>query len=384
MRSDLSNLDLEISPVSNDRENGRAWDNLVAQFKPTHVLQSAAWGEVKADFGWKPLRARWYDADGVTVAAVQILERVVRLPGMPVQLRVLYAPKGPLLDWRDVRLRSRVLADLGRIARRRNAIFIKIDPDVVVGKGIPGQPDACEDPLGADVVAELSAHGWRFSPDQIQFRNTVVINLSPEEEELLANMKQKTRYNVRLAGRKGVEVRVGGPGDLDLLYRMYAQTSVRDGFVIREAQYYRRVWGTFLSSGQAEALIAEVEGAAVGAVIIFRFGDRAWYLYGMSTENHREKMPNYLLQWEAMRRAREAGCLSYDLWGAPDVFAESDDLWGVYRFKEGLGGTVERRLGAWDWTAQSTRYWMYTRLLPRILDILRRRGNAATRASLGA
>jgi lipid II:glycine glycyltransferase (peptidoglycan interpeptide bridge formation enzyme) len=146
----------------------------------------------------------------------------------------------------------------------------------------------------------LQQGGWRFSPEQIQFRNTVLIDLSPELENLLANMKQKTRYNVRLAGRKGVSVRVGGLGDLDDLYRMYAETSARDGFVIRDAPYYRAVWSTFLEARMAEPLIAEVDGQMVAALIIFRFANKAWYLYGMSRAKHRRKMPNHLLQWEAM------------------------------------------------------------------------------------
>ena len=118
--------------------------------------------------------------------------------------------------------------------------------------------------------------------------------------------------------------------------------------MIRDEAYYRAVWGGFIQAGLAEALVAEVDGEAVAALIVFRFAGTAWYLYGMSRLAHREKMPNALLQWEAIRRARTAGCLTYDLWGAPDEFSESDPMWGVFRFKEGLGGRVradDRRLG---------------------------------------
>src|SRR5690606_17626789 len=133
-------------------------------------------------------------------------------------------------------------------------------------------------------------------------------------------MKQKTRYNLRLAERKGVQVRLGSVDDVDLLYSMYAQTSIRDHFVIREAGYYRSLWSSFIQAGMAEPLIAEVEGVPAAALILFRFGHKAWYLYGMSLDLHREKMPNYLLQWEAVRRSKAAGCTVYDLWGAPDEF----------------------------------------------------------------
>ncbi|MBI4769845.1 MAG: peptidoglycan bridge formation glycyltransferase FemA/FemB family protein, partial [Chloroflexi bacterium] len=125
--------------------------------------------------------------------------------------------------------------------------------------------------------------------------------------------------------------------------------------------------------GLAESLIAEVEGAPVAAVIAFRFGDRAWYMYGMSSEAHREKMPNHLLQWEAMRRARAAGCTVYDFWGAPDDFDERDPMWGVFRFKEGFGGQVVRTLGAWDFPASRPLYWLYTQAMPKVLEAMRLR-----------
>ena len=199
------------------------------------------------------------------------------------------------------------------------------------------------------------------------------------EDDLLARMKQKTRYNVRLAERKGVTIRAGTETDLDTLYRMYAETSVRDGFVIRDQKYYLDLWRTFLRAEILEPLIAEVENDPIAAVMIFRFAGTAYYLNGMSRDAHREKMPNYLLQWEAARRAKAAGCMVYDLWGAPNVFDESDSMWGVFRFKEGLGGEVVRHIGAWDLPVQPLMYKLYTQFLPRLLDILRGRGKDRTR-----
>ena len=134
---------------------------------------------------------------------------------------------------REAGLRSRVLEDLQSVARRAGAIHIKIDPDIEVGRGYPGQDVASEDEGGRAVAAELRLRNWRFSNDQVQFRNTVLIDLRATEQALLERMKQKTRYNIRLAERKGVAVRLGGPDDIPMLYRMYAETSVRDGFVIR-------------------------------------------------------------------------------------------------------------------------------------------------------
>ena len=355
------------------------WNDLIARLPNAHVLQSWQWGQEKARLGWQPLPYVWRDAHGQVQAAALVLQRTIATGGFALRPRILYVPRGPLLDWQDGGLGANVLDDLQTLARKQGAIFVKIDPDVHLGKGIPGTPEAVEDTVGAALKANLTQRGWRFSAEQIQFRNTVQVDLAPSEEELLARMKQKTRYNIRLAQRKGVQVRQGGADDLDLLYRMYAETSIRDGFVIREREYYRRVWGDFIQAHMAEPLIAEVEGQPVAAVVIFRFAGKAWYLYGMSREMHRDYMPNFLLQWEAMLRAKTAGCAVYDLWGAPDDFVESDPLWGVYRFKEGLAGDVVRTLGAWDYPVQPLIYRLYSQVLPRVLDFMRRRGKAKTR-----
>lgn len=215
--------------------------------------------------------------------------------------------------------------------------------------------------------------------EQVQFRNTIRIDLAADEDALLARMKQKTRYNVRLATRKGITVRLGSKEDLDTLYHCYAETCVRDGFVIRERNYYLRTWEKFLDADMADVLLAEYESEIVAGLILFRFGRTAYYMYGMSFNTHREKMPSYILQWEAMRRAKEMGCKIYDLWGAPDEFDVSDPLWGVYRFKEGLGGKVVRTTGAWDYPVYPLLYRLYTYTLPKLLEIMRWRSRIQTR-----
>jgi peptidoglycan pentaglycine glycine transferase (the first glycine) len=384
---------------------GQAWDELTASLPLPHLLQTWEWAQVKVKYGWKAHPFTWAAAGGERpAAAAMVLVRAIPLGGFAARLSVLYVPKGPNLDWNDVPLRKRVMDDLQAFARRQGAIFVKIDPDVPLGTGVPGADGSVEDSRGQAVRSELEQRGWRFSQDQIQFRNTVLVDLTPTEDELLARMKQKTRYNVRLAQKKGVTVRRGTLEDLGLLYRMYAETSVRDGFLIRGEDYYRTVWQTFaqspsLRSGDAsqssitnprssipfsEPLIAEVDGQPVGALSMFYFSGQAYYIYGMSRDAHREKMPNYLLQWEAIRRAKELGCRVYNLWGAPDEFDEADRLWRVFRFKEGLGGYVSRTLGAWDYPASPLMYKLYTQTLPKILDVMRTRGRRRTEQSLGA
>jgi peptidoglycan pentaglycine glycine transferase (the first glycine) len=359
--------------------DSKTWNEQTASLPGAHILQSWEWGQFKKGFGWEPIYRTWQDETGRTSAAALILQRSISLGGFAPRLNVLYVPRGPVLDWSDSCLREMVLDDLQAFAKKQGAIFLKIDPEIILGTGIPGTENALETPVGQAVMANLNERGWRFSQDQIQFRNTVWLDITPSEEVWLARMKQKARYNLRLAQKKGVVVREGTLADLPPLYRMYAETSVRDGFVIRSEAYYLTLWRMFMEQGMAKILIAEVEGEAVGAVVLFLYAGKAWYLFGMSREAHREKMPNYLLQWEAMRSAKAAGCTRYDLWGAPDEFTEEDAMWGVFRFKEGLGGDVMRTPGAWDYTSQPWLYKLYTSTLPRILDVMRRKGKEATK-----
>jgi lipid II:glycine glycyltransferase (peptidoglycan interpeptide bridge formation enzyme) len=295
---------------------------------------------------------------------------------------VMYVPKGPALDYRHSDLLAHVLADLACYARRQRAIFVKIDPDVEVQH--PADLTALVD---HPVTRALVARGWRSSAQQIQFRNTALLDLTLGEDALLAGMKSKTRYNVRLAERKGVLVRSGTPADIPRFYEMYAETGRRDGFLIRPFAYYRDTWHTFLDAGLAHMLLAEsgpddtdpgLPGKAqiVAGLILFRFGDRAWYMYGASTDRHRNLMPNYALQWAAVLWARSAGCTVYDLWGAPNVLSEDDPLWGVWRFKEGLGARFVSHIGAYDYPVSSVLYWAYEIALPRYLGLVRRRHQA--------
>lgn len=395
------------------------WNALISTLPHPHFLQSYEWGQVKAKYGWQALYAVW-DSDGrwkverepsllstfqSPIAAALILKRTIPVGGMSARLSILYAPKGPLLDWTNQALRNHVLDDLQMFAKKEGAIFLKMDPDVVLGTGVPARENDVIEAGGQTAMSEMKQRGWRYSSDQIQFKNTVLIDLTLSQEELLARMKQKTRYNIRLAEKKGVALRIGTPEDFGLLYKMYAETSLRDGFVIRDEEYYKTVWTTFMSNTDtpvyslqssnsqitnpqlpipsAEALIAEVDNEPVAAIFVFYFAGRAYYVYGMSRDVHREKMPSYLLQWEAMKRARARGCGVYDLWGAPDKFDESDSMWSVYRFKEGLGGKVVRTLGAWDFAPNPFWYKLYSEIIPRLLDVMRSRGKARTKQSLG-
>jgi len=363
-------------------QNADQWNPLIEHLPGANALQTWQWGQVKAQFGWELYPLLWRDSSQAVYAAALLLQRKIVLGRVSLPLSVMYVPRGPLLDWTQESLAQRVFADLEDFARAKQAIFIKIDPDLPLGYGIPGEAEAEDDSPGLAVQAELAERGWVFSEEQIQFCNTVTVDLTEAEDDLLMRMKSKTRYNIRLAERRGVVVRPGGVEDIDLLYQMYAHTALRDNFTIRGKAYYKVVWETFFRAGLAEPLIAEVDGQPVGAAVIFRFGGRAWYLHGMSLDAHREKMFTYRLQWEAMLHSKTAGCYTYDLWGAPDNFSEDDPLWGVYRFKDGFGGRVVRTLGAWDYPVRPLIYKGYCHLLPRILQLMRTRGKCATKRSL--
>ena len=376
--------------------NKKNWNVILSSLPDPHLLQSAQWAEVKNQFGWQPFFLVWQESGGDLelienpqnelpvrnpAAAALVLERKL-FRG----ISIIYLPKGPLLkDWTDPRLRKKVLEDLQCFAQKRGAIQIKIDPDLVIGRGIPGENEPDVDPQGINIRKEWKEQGWRFSSDQIQFRNTILIDLRQDDDEILGRMKSKTRYNIRLAERKGITIRLGGKNDLADLYRMYADTSMRAGFTIRGESYYQTLWQIFMkedlhqkTDAVAQPIIADFEEQPVAGAVMFRFGERAWYLHGMSLPEHNEKMPSYLIQWEGMRWAKENGCSTYDMWGAPDRFEETDSMWGVYRFKRGFGGEVVRTIGAWDYAAKPRLYNLYTRVMPMILNRMRRVGDRKT------
>ncbi|HLO18470.1 MAG TPA: peptidoglycan bridge formation glycyltransferase FemA/FemB family protein, partial [Anaerolineales bacterium] len=194
---------------------------------------------MKEKYGWNPIYVVWSDKSyqsyrsdqfdlldlsnlSDTKATCMILKKNIPMGGISARLSILYAPKGPLLNWRNESLRKRVLNDLQALAKKEGAIFLKIDPDIVLGTGVPSSENDVIDNDGQAMMSELKRRGWRYSSDQIQFKNTVLIDLKPSEEELLACMKQKTRYNIRLAERKGVVVKPSQ--DVETFHRMLRVT----------------------------------------------------------------------------------------------------------------------------------------------------------------
>jgi lipid II:glycine glycyltransferase (peptidoglycan interpeptide bridge formation enzyme) len=331
-----------------DQPSDRAsWDEHLTCAPSGHLLQSWAWGELKAQFGWRVQRLR------VGAASAQVLFR--SLPGGLGS--IAYVPRGPLVDLTDD-LSLRALLDAIRpLAQQRRAICLKIEPDL---EDAPGWAEP------------LRALGFLPSPQVIQPRRTFLIDLKATPEELLARMKQKTRYNIRLAARRGVTVRPGDEVDLPAFYRLMQLTAERDGFGIHSQAYYESAHRLFVPADHGRLLLAEHEGRLLAGLVVFAFGDTACYMYGASSNEGRKLMPTYALQWEAMLWAQEQGYRVYDLWGVPDedestleaeFLKRSDGLWGVYRFKRGFGGRLVRTTGAWDLVYAPLRYRLYTEAL---------------------
>lgn len=345
----------------------RRWNDTLREMPYAHVLQTWEWGEFKRHTtGWQPHRLAFKRA-GELVAMASV---GVRRAG---PLKVMYAPKGPALPYDDPDITAAVLDELQRRARSAGAIWLKIDPDAVAATGVPGEDDDTPCDTGQRVLDTLTARGWRFSDEQPQFRNTIKIDLTQPEDDILMAMSGNTRRKVRTAYKKDVTIRPGSIDDLRALYDLYETTGDRNDFITRPFAYYQQAWGSFIEAGLAHPIIAEYDGKPIAHVILFHFGRTCWYFYGASSNKERNRMPNYALQWEAMKWAKAQGYETYDMWGAPNTFTEDDSMWGVYKFKRGFRGTVMRHIGAWDYAPFPPLYWGYTQVMPRVLDFMRRR-----------
>lgn len=326
------------------------WDGFVADRPDGHVLQTSPWASLKAGYGWRAARVG-LTHQNTLVAGAQVLIRQ-----LPAGLgRLAYVPKGPVIDWSDEAHLRTVMDALVQVARAHGAIALTLEPN------LDDEPQHRK---------RLRSFGFQPAPlGAVQPRRTLIVDISGDEDDILMDMKSKTRYNIRLAGRKGVAVREAALEDVATFNALLDTTADRADFGIHPPDYYESAFRLFSPRGWTRLLLAEVDGQAVAGLMVFALPPRSWYFYGASSTAHREKMPTYLLQWEAMRWAKSLQCDSYDLWGIPDQdhdtledqFTErSDGLWGVYRFKRGFGGDLVRTVGAWDRILSPLRYRLYT------------------------
>lgn len=320
------------------------WREFIKKQANPHILQTAEWGELKRAFGWEVERMVSGDL------GAQILFRK-----LPLGFTAAYVPK-PVFShpysadrqhW-SVMIEP-FLAEIDAVCRKKRAVFLKIEPDCWSDNpSIPHYPS------------------FIVSKHNIQPPRTILVSLEGTDDDILARMKQKCRYNVRLAEKKGITVRAWD--DLDGFHRMMTVTGGRDGFGVHSLEYYRKAYELFHPTGMANLLVAEFESRPLAALMVFALGKRAYYLYGASTDEERNRMPTYLLQWRAMQWAKARGCVEYDLWGVPDADEQTleaqfetrhDGLWGVYRFKRGFGGQVLRAAQAMDKVYMPLLYQLY-------------------------
>ncbi len=312
------------------------WQQTLSRFPNAHILQLVGWGKLKSQFGWQPFRV----ANGK--AGAQVLFRK-----LPFNSSIAYIPKGPVgSDWQEL------WPEIDRLCRKQHAILLQVEPDTFEGSS---------DSVEADWLA-----GFKTETDTIQPRRTSLIDLAQTEEEILAGMKQKTRYNIRLAEKKGVTVQLSY--DLENFHRVSQVTAERDGFFVHSRDYYQKAFNYFTEGENVALFEARLDSQALAYLMLFINGERAWYFYGASDDAYRNLMPAYLLQWQAMRYAKSRGAAVYDLWGVPDEDEEklesdfmnrSDGLWGVYRFKRGFNGRIVRSLPAYVKVYKPLLYRLY-------------------------
>jgi peptidoglycan pentaglycine glycine transferase (the first glycine) len=316
-----------------------------------HVLQSYEWGEFKRTSGWRPVRLV-LERDGAVVGLAQFLAYDTG-PFVPGAL--WYCTKGPWLPWDDKEAVRAFFRGVREVARREGAHTVKIEPEVLEER--------------QDAKALLEEIGFRKARYDLNLKTTLVVDLSLSEEELLGRMKAKTRYNARLAARKGVEVVEPEFEEAwETFYEWMEATSERkEDYVLRRSRdYLYGVMRSMEEAGQGRLFFAEHEGTPLAGMYVFTFGKKYWYMYGASSDEKRNLKPNYVLQWEVMRWAKERGMTHYDMVGVPkpEELDESSSLWNVYKFKEGFGGEISDSLGCYDLPVKKTRAAAWYKLEP--------------------
>lgn len=330
-------ISLETRPYTDaDAE----WDAFVANHPQGSVLQTTHWAMLKGRFGWSPQRV-WLRREGQLIAGAQMLIRSVAF-GL---VKMAYIPHGPLVNWEDEEQVDVLFNQIDLAAYKNRAGILKLEPLL------------WQDQLDPERWTAL-CHKFNMvaATDTIQPPRTMLLDLRPPLDDILTSFKQKTRYNIRLAAKKGVTVRQGAAADLPAFNRLMRITGGRNQFGVHAPEYYRDAFDLF-SPEQRTLLLAEYEGKLLAGAMIFAIGPTATFLFGGSSNEERERMPAYAIQWAAIEWAKAQGCQWYDLWGVPDAdpdelesqFSGRDDgLWGVYRFKRGFNGQIRRTVGPAD------------------------------------
>lgn len=319
-------------------QHRQQWNAFVAGCPTGDFAQAWEWGELKSHTDWTPLRFG-LERDGVLRAGLQVLQRP--LPGGKC---LFYAPRGPLWPTGERSLLLELIEQVREEARRRGALALKIDPAIV-------QPDEA-------AVNALASMGFGPSPSAagpfggVQPRYVMKIDIAPSEDELLASFHPKWRYNIRLAEKKGVTITSEcRREEIPAFYEVLQETCRRDGFGVRAISYYYDIWDLLIERGLGAMFLGRVEDQVICGALTFSLGAQAWYVYGASSNSHRNLMPNHLMQWEMIKWAKTRGCSVYDMRGVAREAACGQDegpLHGLNRFKRGFGAEYMEYIGEFD------------------------------------
>lgn len=311
------------------------------------MLQVSFWGELKGSFGWRPVAAS-AEFNGYKAKLLILIRKIG--PG----ISLAYVPYG---DFNEEYITNKedFLRNLSKALKPllpKEVKFIRYDLKwYTEGEG------------GRKVLLKTGKRLHKAAMN-IQPPSTVMLDLTQTEEELLKGMKSKTRYNIRLARKKGVEIREVPRGDEEALknwYEMYRETAKRDKIVLHSFEYYEKLFCLAETSGSVKLklLQAVIDGETVAGIVLVINNNQGVYLYGASTNIKRNYMPNHLLQWEAIRAAMTGGCESYDFFGIPEENSPTHPMYGLYRFKTGFGGKIIHRCGCYDYALSGPLYFFY-------------------------
>ncbi len=303
-----------------------------------HFMQSSMWGRVKDNWIWEAVAVR--DDEGKIKGALSVLIR--RLPVLNDTL--MYGCRGPVCDMHDENTIRELLTGVRELAKKYRSYTLKLDPDIEAG-------DLSFLSIMDKLGFRRSFGGKNFEGIQPRF----VFRLDVEgktEDEVMEIFHSKTRYNIRLAERKGVGVRVCGKEMLDDFSKIMLETGVRDGFVTRPKAYFEKMLDVL--GGHARLYMAFLDEKPIAGTLAIWFGDKVWYLYGASSNEYRNVMPNYLLQWNMIRWAIEKKCRIYDFRGVSGDLSEDNPLYGLYRFKKGFNGKFCEFAGEFDYVLNPT------------------------------
>ncbi|MGI6533862.1 MAG: lipid II:glycine glycyltransferase FemX [Peptococcia bacterium] len=347
-------------------EEKEYYNRFVLSAPKGHILQSWEWGELKGKGEWQPYRmivervGEGESQEPTPVAAISILARQIPLLGK----QIFYAPRGPVGDIHDAALMDFLFAEVRKLAQEKGAVFLKIDPDIRLD-----DKEFLEYLKTRRFKAAGQAEGFEGIQPKFVFR----LDLSPDLDTLFSNFHSKTRYNIRLSTKKGVTVKENcNIGYLPVFYEILKETAERDKFLIRPYHYFEDMWNTLAPAGFLRLFMAYYEERPIAGTLAFLFGDKAWYIYGASSNRDRRVMPNYLLQWTMIQWAKVSGCKMYDFRGVSGNLSEDNPLYGLYRFKKGFNGDFTEFVGEYDLVFKPFAYRLWTILEPLYQKNIRR------------